>query len=204
MRSIYINLDSRPDRRAQAEAEFARVGITVERFGAIPSDNHPLSFNKSVYGCMKESEGDDLLLFEDDVCFDTDKVSFPIPPYGFMSLHLGTNLIGMSTTVWKMPTKYNSRLAILHNAWQSHATLYSSECVKYILDNFRFVTDEYLKEGLMIFDEWFRLNVLPMGKSYVLNPMIAFQRESYSDIWNCPANYKGAHIQGNDWMRKNL
>lgn len=159
----------------------------------------------------------DLLLFEDDVVFDR---SFPEitsiqAPWGsslmieqdngeyhcvknYMTLHLGANIIGMDTTVWQMPTPYSNHLARLWNCWQSHATLYSAECVKYILDNFKYVTDEYKTEGCQIFDEWLRLNVLPMGRSYVMNPMIAYQRPRASAIWGgCWTDYTSCHKRGN-------
>lgn len=189
-----------------AEAEFKRVGLEVERFDAVVEDNRVLAFNKSVYGCMKLSEGEDLLLFEDDVVFENfhyriEKTQWDIYlPSDFMTLHLGANIIGTDVTKWAMPTAFHPMFAKLHNCWQSHATLYSAECVKYILDNFKYVTDEYKTEGCQIFDEWLRVNVLPMGRSYVLRPMICFQRPRKSEIWNCESDYTGCHKQGNEYL----
>lgn len=206
-----------------AEEEFKRVGLNVERFDAIVEDNRVLAFNKSVYACMGKARasiadsgsiGDALLLFEDDVMFDTDKfVDFrPFNPFyysgelpeNWVTLHLGANIIGTDLTKWQMPTPFSPHLAKLNNCFQSHATLYSAECVKYILENFKYVTDEYKTEGCMIFDEWLRLNVLSQGRSYLLNPMIAYQRPRHSEIWNVPADYTGAHKQGNEWLKQNL
>lgn len=210
MKSICISIG--PD-WPLAEAEFKRVGLEVEKFDAIVEENRPLAFNKSVYECMKLADGKDLLLFEDDVVFDeyinfennlSLEAWFDCLPKDFMTLHLGANIIGMNTTVWQMPTKFRDNLAKLHNAWQSHSTYYSAECVKFILDNFKFVTDEYKTEGCQIFDEWLRLNVLNQGRSYLLNPMIAYQRPRHSEIWNRASDYTGAHKQGNEWLKNNL
>lgn len=216
MISLCINLDSRPDRWEQVTKEFERIGFAVERFRAITGNNRCLAFNKSVYHALGlgETIGEDkhgdpcidyepVLLFEDDVVFDT-PIPLILPPENYMTIHLGCNIIGTDTTVWQMPTAYNRTLAKLHNCWQSHATLYSAECVKYIIENFKYVTDEYEKEGLMIFDEWLRTNVLTMGRSYVLKPMIAYQRPDFSNIWNVAADYTGAHKQGNEWLKRNL
>lgn len=188
-----------------ANAEFKRVGLDVAPFMAIVEDNRVLSFNKSVYECMKISKGDDLMLFEDDVKFDCDYIAIPTPPDGWLTVHLGCNLIGTDTTIWKMPTNSTPEgFARLHNCWQSHATIYSKECVDFILENFKYVTDEYKTEGCQIFDEWLRTNVLVKERSYVLNPMIAYQRPRYSEIWNCQTDYTGCHKQGNDWLKRNL
>lgn len=190
-----------------AEAEFKRVGLSVEPFQAIVEDNRVLAFNKSVYACMKLAEGEDLLLFEDDVVFDDDKFETSkgvVNLEPFLTIHFGCNIIGTDRTVWQMPTAYSKHLAKLHNCFQSHATLYSAECVKYILDNFKYVTDEYKTEGCVIFDEWLRLNVLNQGRSYVMKPMIAYQRPRHSEIWNCMTDYTGCHKQGNQWLKDNL
>lgn len=217
MKCLFINLDSRPDRRQQAEAEFKRVGLTVERFPGVVNDNPVLGFNKAVYGAMMQAKKwqslgenvrgmkvveDDLLLFEDDVVFDHYIIGMPLRnlPSDFMTIHLGANIIGTDSMQWQMPTRYSEQFALLHNAWQSHATLYSAECVKYIIENFPYWKDEYQKEGCQIFDEWLRLNVLPMGRSYVLKPMIAYQRPDFSNIWNSAQDYTSCHTRGNQYL----
>jgi hypothetical protein len=186
-----------------AEAEFNRVGLEVEPFQAIVEDNRVLGFNKSVYACMKLAEGQDLLLFEDDVKFDG-VINFSFPEDAF-TVHLGCNLIGSDIMKWQMPTNSTpAGFARLHNCWQSHATWYSKQAVEFIIKNFKFVTDEYKTEGCQIFDEWLRVNVLPMRQSYVANPMVAYQRPRWSEIWNRESDYTGAHIQGNKWLKDNL
>lgn len=201
MKNLCINIDSDTESWALAQKEFDRVGLTVERVSAIVEDNRPLAFNKSVYKCMQMARGDSLLLFEDDVVFSCNELPRYQVPIGFLTLHLGCNIIGTDTMQWQMPTAFTPFLAKLHNCWQSHATLYSAECVQFILDNLR---TDVLDGNNMIFDEWLRQNVLPMGRSYILNPMIAYQRPRKSEIWNCHADYTGAHSQGNEWLKRNL
>lgn len=204
-----------------AEAEFNRIGLEVEPFQAIVEDNRVLGFNKSVYACMelckkidilKDDKGviwdyveyyDDLLLFEDDVKFDGE-LRFDFPEDA-LTVHLGANIIGSDIMNWQMPTNSTPLgYARLHNCWQSHATWYSAECVKFIVENFKYVTDEYKTEGCQIFDEWLRVNVFPFQRSYVLNPMVAYQRPRWSEIWNRESDYTGCHIQGNNWLKNNL
>lgn len=210
MKILCINIDSDTESWRLAQQEFDRVGLSVERVPAVVGDNRPLAFNKSVYRAMEECVGDhptdnskvivsDLLLFEDDVVFDVDGWEIRDLPSDFMTLHLGCNIIGMDTTVWQMPTPYSPHLARLWNCWQSHATLYSAECVKYILDNFN---PNVLDADNMIFDEWLRTKVLPMGRSYVMKPMIAYQRPRRSEIWNCDTDYTSCHKRGNEYLSR--
>lgn len=195
MKTLYINLDSRPDRRAQSEAEFARVGLNPERVSAVTGDNKPLAFNQSVYKCMEMAieANHGLFLLEDDVVFER-PIGYPPIPIGALSLHLGCNIMGN----WQMPSATSDeRLALLHNCWQSHATIYSLECMRYVVQHMDPTT---ISDKQPIFDEWFRLNILPMGRSYVLKPMIAYQRPSFSDIWNTEADYVNCHIEGNKYL----
>lgn len=203
MKTLCINIDSDTESWALSQKEFERVGLEVERFSATVEDNRPLAFNKSVYRAMQAAGEESLLLFEDDVMFDTDRIpaSPDKMPKGWLTLHFGCNIIGVTGTVWQMPTYFSPGLAKLHNCWMSHATLYSGECVRFILDNLR---TDVLDENNMIFDEWLRTNVLSKGQSYLMKPMIAYQRPRHSEIWNVQADYTGAHKQGNEWLKQNL
>lgn len=190
-----------------AKAEFDRIGIEVDKFQAIVEDNRVLAFNKSVHAALLlMPEGG--WLFEDDVSFtdtlDPVKAAISKLPSDFNSLSLGSNIIGVTGMVWQMPEYYTEGVAKVWNQWMTHANYYSKQTVEFILSNFPFVTDEYKTEGCMIFDEWFRLNVLTQGKSFLLNPMIAYQRPRHSEIWNVASDYTGAHTQGNEWLKQNL
>ena len=57
-----------------------------------------------------------------------------------------------------------------------------------------------LTEDNNIFDDWLRRKVLSQGNSYVLKPMIAYQRDSFSDIWQTEARYKHYHTEGNKYL----
>lgn len=193
MKSLYINLDSRHDRRRDVEKEFKKVGLKVERMEACTGDNPMLAFNQSVYKAMGLGKGDTLMLFEDDVEFTVYGDALLLPD-GFMSVHLGCNLMG----AWQMPTPYSNQLALLHNCYQSHATIYSAECIDFVLAN---LDPNRLNEDNNIFDDWFRRKVLPQGRSFVMKPMIAYQRPSFSNIWGVDAHYLDCFHSGNDYLK---
>lgn len=206
MKKLCINIDSDTESWELSKLEFARIGMAgVERFPAVVENNRVIAFNKSVYGAMQAPGDDYLLLMEDDVQFEAGfkwaDHKMLLNPQDMLTLHLGCNIIGTSQTVWEMPTACTNDFALLHNCWQSHCTIYSPECVKMILEKFN---PNVCDNDNPIFDEWLRQNILPLGRSYVANPMVAWQRPRKSEIWGVHADYTGAHTQGNKWLKENL
>lgn len=193
---LCINIDTDTESWRIAKAGFDRMGLDVQRFSATVGDNRPLAFNQSVLRAMTAAKGDNLLLLEDDATFDA-----PMPyheyPENWLSIHYGCNIIGTDTITWQMPTYHSEHLAKLHNCFQSHATLYSAECVDMVLDGLR---PDVLDAENNIFDDWFRRNILSMGRSYVTRPMVCYQRPRVSAIWGVQTDYTGAHKQGNKYL----
>lgn len=209
LKSYLINLATRLDRLENATRELAGVGIDVERFEAHTGDNRPLAFNKSQYYCIKKAvqEGHErFAIFEDDVAFvdgAKEKIVAALKelPEHFGLLHLGCNIIGMSTTVWDMPERYDEHLAYLFNCWQSHAIVWSLHGAQLFLGNFPFYTDEYEKEGLTIFDEWIRTHLYSNLDCFVMRPMVAYQRPDTSDIWGGQhSDYTSCFHEGNKYL----
>jgi GR25 family glycosyltransferase involved in LPS biosynthesis len=75
-RIVCITLKERPDRRAQAEAQFKRVGLNGRVTFCI-AERHPTDCEQGIYeshlACMRRAVADGarrLLIFEDDVTFE--------------------------------------------------------------------------------------------------------------------------------------
>jgi GR25 family glycosyltransferase involved in LPS biosynthesis len=75
-RIFCITLKERPDRRAQAEAQFVRVGLTGRVIFHV-ADRHPTDCEQGIYeshlACLRLGLGEGarrLLIFEDDVLFE--------------------------------------------------------------------------------------------------------------------------------------
>lgn len=195
-----INIASRVDRWAQAQAEFERIGLTVERFNAYSGDNGPLAFNRSQHECIRrgyESGADCFAIFEDDCVFEgswikVDEVLNSMP-YGWVSLHLGCNF---TTDFFRRPDRIAANLVRLNDCWQSHAIVYSRPGAEYILRMFN--PDG---PGWMIYDEWLRQTIMKEGNMYLIDPMVCYQRASHSDIWGTHADYTGVHTMGNHLLK---
>jgi hypothetical protein len=196
----YINLDKRTDRKDQCETELKRVGIIAERFRAYEGDNKHLAFNKSQWNSLNECKDyKSVLILEDDVVFtNLDHLPQALSelPLGWDVLYFGANINGTPLE------RYSQHLFKIRNSFTTHAVAYSGKMAKWIVENFPFHTDDYEKEGLTIYDEWLRVNVQEQFKCFLIYPMVAEQRRSYSDIWSCDADYSNCFKQGNELLSR--
>lgn len=214
MKTICINIDQNVTDWELTKSECDRVGIQVERMSAVTGENGPLAFNRSVLKAMNscliwkegdESEYETLLLLEDDCVFESGITAEFLSnicrnelPFDFMTLHFGANITGGN---WDMPEPYSDNLVRLPNAWMTHCVLYSPEAIRFIVNN---LDPDRMDAENCIFDEWMRKNIMPMGKSFLMNPMVAYQRPRHSGIWSKHADYTGIHKSGNEWLKNNL
>jgi glycosyl transferase family 25 len=102
-KTIYINLDRRTDRRAEMEAELAKIGMTAERFPAIERKPGALGCGLSHLAVLrkaKEERWENVLILEDDFTFLVDgptfdqdlKAVFDLKiPYDVIMLAYGSN-----------------------------------------------------------------------------------------------------------------
>jgi glycosyl transferase family 25 len=70
--AFYINLDRRTDRRAEVEQEFAKIGLTVERFPAVDYSPGSIGCNLSHIAVLKLAKArgyESVMIFEDDFEF---------------------------------------------------------------------------------------------------------------------------------------
>jgi GR25 family glycosyltransferase involved in LPS biosynthesis len=192
-----LNLERNTQRWIDSEREFLSVGLEVERINCIEShENRYLSFNKSHYDTIQKGyeTGKPFAIFEDDIKFDQfwkhiAEASSQLPA-DWDALYLGCNFHGE----WEWPVKYSAHLYRLPNAWMTHAIIYSLKGAKFVLDNFD-------PNTFPVFDEWLRVNMMPMGNTFLLTPMSCYQVPGYSDIWQTKADYTSVHFDGNIWLK---
>ena len=178
--SVVINLSKRPDRLEQITSELKAQNIEFERFEAIEDNPGWMGYNKSIKAIFeKYADVHNLFLFEDDCYFESDfnRECLQELCSDYDGLWLGSNLQA------DHKQRYSENLSVLENGWNTHAVLFSKQFRDWCLENW---------DGQLVFDEWVRLYALPFRKCFVLNPMIAFQRPSNSDITNGYADYSEA------------
>lgn len=205
IKSFYcLNLSTRPEQWDKCVDEFIKVGIDyVERIITTEGENRYLSFNQAHYDAIKKGyeTGEPFVIFEHDIGFDMihykrlEEATVQLPAEWDL-LYLGANITGYPNSGWQMPMKVSENIVRLFNSWMTHAIVYSNKMAKWVLDNF-----DPLQ--FPVYDEWLRVNAMPVRDVYLINPMIAYQRPGWSDISKTEVSY-GCHSEGNRWMKQNL
>lgn len=176
MRTKVINLSHRTDRLQAVTEQIHNFGISeFIRFDAFPKGIP--GFNKSMHFALENEN--ELLLLEDDCVFegtinDLMKAKSELPN-DWDLLYLGAN-------VRSKQERYSNRLHNLKDGWTSHAILYSAKGADYCYNTFNW-------QESMIYDEWLRTHAQQVLKCFVMNPMIAFQSDGWSDIWGANTTY---------------
>lgn len=175
---IYVvNLKHRIDRRVEMEDELNAHGIPFVLFEATYDDNGI----KGLVETMKRLFADalakgyrNIIVLEDDAHFLVkNPVAFlaevlPQIPKDYHLFYLGLNLIAK-------PIRVSENVLKVIDCYSTHAVAYSREGMQ--------ITAERLEQvPLMPYDIFIRQEVLGRGASYCTFPMMATQRENYSDI----------------------
>ena len=186
MKVKVINLDSRPDRWEEVKKELDLHGFIYERFPALKGKCGENGCALSHHAILKEETGP-IGIFEDDVIFEDGwqevyEKAFSQLPEDWDLLYLGANV--------KTPAlRYSENLfKITGGVHCTHAILYSDKGRKRVLD----VWD--LSEFHQI-DHWMYMRGQGLLECYVVSPLIAFQRASYSDVRMKWFDYRGEMIE---------
>lgn len=192
--SYCLTQASRPDRQQQALDEFKKNGVISPFFYALDGKDPLESFNRSMQAIIAVSYNEGVptvSVFEDDVIFkNTSQLANAIMelPYDWDMLYLGANIT-------QPPIKYSDNLCKLTAAWTSHAIIYSRKCIQTIFTN-------YYYGDCGMYDDWLSRKIIPLGKSFVVNPMICWQRPGKSDLWNRETDYTSCFEAGDKIMRE--
>ena len=92
---VYINLESRKDRRQHIEKELKDLGLKGKRFNAIKMENGAIGCSMSHLKCLQNAKENGLshvMILEDDVMFH-DKALFVKQINGFMANHAEWDVI---------------------------------------------------------------------------------------------------------------
>lgn len=185
-----INLDKRPDRWIHAQEEFKKIEILdrVKRFSAVERKDGRLGCIKSHLEIVKYAERNKLrnvLIFEDDVVFLNQNIENVIGnvvnqlPNDWELLYLGANLHSPLTP-------YSDNLVILNNGFSTHAITYNQNIYNAFIRYYNKINTVIQSD---ILDVWLAANIQSRNKSYLIKPLLATQRNDYSDIVNSNVNY---------------
>lgn len=182
-KAICINLDKRTDRWQEAQGEFERFGIQVERFPALTGKNGMQGLHLSNQAIFRANAGDSILVLEDDVVFYRDcsalQNAYNDLPHNWDMLYLGGN-----------PQRNQKRISNwLYRAdgiLTTHAILYSNKMTDWLANNME-VPEMVDRQNTI--DVWFAKEIQPRFNCFIVYPQIAGQRFGYSDICGMDINY---------------
>lgn len=182
----------RPSRFPLAKKELERVGITeFEKFEALPAIGPHQSFTlsqKQILTDFIKSDNKVLLTLEDDVVFkDLEPLKdavFDIVRMGIKwdVLYLGGNVRGVME-------KTRRNLRRVSDVWTTHAVAYNRLAAASLLQHFP-------NENETMYDTYLG-SMLRTFKSYIVYPMVAYQRPDFSDIWQNDVNYTSIFDESN-------
>jgi GR25 family glycosyltransferase involved in LPS biosynthesis len=172
-----INLPERVDRRMQMKEQLDQYKIPFTFFEATKDENGVkglVETMKRLFRHCLDKKHQRVIILEDDASFLVgDPVSFlkeviPQIPKDFQLFHLGLNLLAP-------PKRISENVLKVVDCYSTHAICYSAEGMKVCLERLEEVP-------LMPYDIFIRQEIICRGATYCTFPMLATQRESYSDI----------------------
>lgn len=161
-------------RLKQALNEINKTGLVPSICYAQQDADPKVSFNKSMKKILMESN-ETLLLFEDDVVikdFNPFHKAMMQLPDDWDLCYLGANLIAPIE-------RYSENLFKTFGAWTTHAVMYRHPNL----------IGETYQDTNMMFDDWLCNTIHPLGNTYIISPMIAWQRPHQSSLWSHFADY---------------
>lgn len=179
-----INLEHRTDRWELALKEFKKIGIEndVTRFnGVYNKDNGNLGCTLSHYNVIKDAKDNNyerILIFEDDVLFLDNDVSLIENTLDQLN-NINYDIFYLGATV--APNvgffiKESENLLKTNFAYTTHSYSVTSKNYDFILKNV---------VNYNIIDVFYNQFIVPLGKSYVVNPMLTIQQaNNFSNIQN--------------------
>jgi GR25 family glycosyltransferase involved in LPS biosynthesis len=181
-----INLDERTDRWGQAQKEFGKLGITdVNRFSAIKHEKGAIGCRESHLGVITEAKKlglKNVLIFEDDLLVigeDVKKLEETlndIEELDWDLFYLGATVDpNVSRLQYVTPNVVKTNFAYTTHAYAINSTAFDT------------ILEQAPYHGII--DVFYCRHIIPRGKSYIINPMMCIQQESWSDIEKHHADY---------------
>lgn len=192
--TVYINLDTRPDRKAHVEEQFKSLGINCERFNAIKLPNGALGCSMSHLKCIeiaKENKWPHIFLVEDDILF-TNIELFKEQLNSFLSKHKDFDVLLVAGN--NVPPYYpvDDSCVKVSKCQTTTGYIVQSHYYDTLIDNYREGINNLFKHPTQhrffaIDKYWFKLQ--EKDNWYLIVPLTVIQREDYSDIEKKQTNY---------------
>ena len=214
---VFINLDSRTDRRTHFESQFGniRLGLQPQRFAAIRNADGAIGCSMSHIACMEmaiKKKWDHVLVCEDDATIINPGQLVDQVNHFFNRFNDSWDVLLLAGNNYQ-PFRQESPEAVrVANCQTATAYLVRRPYFETLLANFREglgkLKAEPTKQPKYAIDQYWKL-LQRTGRWYLIVPISVVQRPDYSDISKQHVNYSDAMMQvdkkwygngGNSWF----
>ena len=214
---LFINLDSRTDRRTHFESQFGniRLGLQPQRFAAIRNADGAIGCSMSHVACMElaiKKKWDHVLVCEDDATIINPGQLVDQVNHFFNRFNDSWDVLLLAGNNYQ-PFRQESPEAVrVANCQTATAYLVRRPYFETLLANFREglgkLKAEPTKQPKYAIDQYWKL-LQRTGRWYLIVPISVIQRPDYSDISKQHVNYSDAMMQvdkkwygdgGNSWF----
>lgn len=186
----------KPSRLPIVQKELKRVGLDAEIFYAVDAIGPHQSFTlsqKQILTDFIKSDNKILLTLEDDVEFkDLSPLRDGLQDIIRSNIKWDVLYLGGNLMQGRVLEKRRN-ICRVTNVWTTHAVAYTRFAAAALLQNFP-------NENEVMYDTYLGA-MLRQFKSYMIRPMVAFQRPDFSDIWGSDVNYTNIFIESNRRMQ---
>ena len=178
IKAVCINLKSRKDKKRFMKIQSKRKNINIEFYTTTLHENPKRGCLLSHLDVIKQAQNDNvkqLLVLEDDAKFTVNPRILKNPPENWDMLYLGG-------TVHRIIDRKNKHWPRVY-CWTTHAYIINMENKELINDIMK--VEDYKDE----IDRYYLLHIHPKYNVYMSDPMVAIQKEGYSDIEGTNVNY---------------
>ena len=185
--AYYINLDTRPDRKAHVEEQLTKIGVKAERFNAIRLPNGALGCSMSHLKCIelaKQNDFDHIMIVEDDITFLKPKV-FIKQLNHFLKTHKNWDVILIAGNNVPPYTRVDDSCIKVSRCQTTTGYIVNKHYYDKLIQNYRDGMARLMREPdkpiLYAIDKyWFQLQMV--DNWYLITPLTVTQKDDYSDI----------------------
>jgi len=192
---VYINLDSRTDRKAHIEEQLRTVGFkNFQRFKAIKTTNGAIGCTMSHLKCLENARDNKLshlLIFEDDTLF-LDPSLFQQQFNTFLSRHKSWDVVLLAGNNMLPYSKIDDTCIKVTHCQTTTAYLVNGKYFNTLINNIKTGLNKLMhnekEETLYAIDKYW-LTLQKRDNWYLIIPLKVIQKEGYSDIGKKNVNY---------------
>jgi glycosyl transferase family 25 len=192
--AFYINLESRPDRKAHVEEQLTTIGIQAIQFKAIKLQNGAIGCSLShlkLLQMAKKNNWPHILIVEDDILFTNPSI-FITSFNHFLSNHPTFDVALISGNNIPPHTQIDNSCVKIYHCQTTTGYIVQNHYYDILINNYTEGIAKLLKEPskhiLYAIDKyWFSLQ--EKDDWYLIIPLTVTQREDYSDIEKRKTNY---------------